>query len=700
MTFVDPGARTPVNIEVRFPGKGFNADDLPEWKPPAKAAEQFNPDELPEWSPKQKAPQREVGTAEAVGQGAVEGASFGFAPAMAGLREAAGKDVRDFADKNLPLPIALGVKHTVGAARLLADAIGAHSDPEVRASYERGRKAALENQQAAQEQHPWAYFAGQLGGAAAVPLPGLTAATTGARLVRGATIGGIGGAALGTGEAVSEGEDLPGIAGRAATGAALGGVLGGATGAIVGPRLRTGTSPGERAAQTAESLGAPLPRGVASDNAAIQAATAKARSVPLVGSRISSALDRTQEAAGERLGDIAVHTAGGIATDRATADAVVRPGLQQVIDNNRTAIDRAYGTVRGMISPTQRYTMPRTDAVLNRIMAARKAAGWTNPAQGLEQFRNVAGGATFEGAHRARVDAREAGNVLVPHPGYNKGDYNQIVKAMTADIRDMARASGGPSAVNAFDTAEREFGRLAEQNRILHNLVNAKGEGAISTLLKAASEKGGNLKLLAQLRATMRPDEFGQVSATLLNELGHSSRTGTFSLAQFVTGWDKISDGAKRILFSPSHLRDVEDIVGMGQHIKGALRESNTSHTAGVLIMFDLARDAVLLGASIGAGAVSGAAVPGMMAGGAATVFAHWLASPAKAASMGAWTRAYRGITLGQPTPARLAVFNIATRNLANNLGIPVRNIASHVSGVPVKASDEQPSPPGPIDTH
>jgi hypothetical protein len=35
---------------------------------------------------------------------------------------------------------------------------------------------------------------------------------------------------------------------------------------------------------------------------------------------------------------------------------------------------------------------------------------------------------------------------------------------------------------------------------------------------------------------------------------------------------------------------------------------------------------------------------------------------------------------LGHPTPARLAAFNIATRNLANNLGVPLESLAKHLT--------------------
>src|SRR5262249_9721978 len=158
----------------------------------------------------------------------------------------------------------------------------------------------------------------------------------------------------------------------------------GAFGGALGPRAITAPATrGERAAATAEALGAPIPRGLASDNPAINATTAKIRSLPIIGSRVSSAVDRTQHAAGEAIEDIAGQM-GGI-SDRAAADALARPGLQTAIDANRARIDANYNGLRGLIDQGQRFTMPRTQATLQRIRADRAAAGWANPGQGLEQ---------------------------------------------------------------------------------------------------------------------------------------------------------------------------------------------------------------------------------------------------------------------------------------------------------------------------
>ena len=226
--------------------------------------------------------------------------------------------------------------------------------------------------------------------------------------------------------------------------------------------------------------------------------------------------------------------------------------------------------------------------MLSQITRERHAAGQPSPSHGLEQFINVSNGATFNGAHRARVDARTAGDVLVPHPGYNKADYNRLTRAMTADIRDMAAAAtkgtGGKPATAAQQRVHRpRFRSEAEkriraarrkQNKGLNRLLGSQGQAPLEKLMGAASEKGGNLKLLAQLRAAMSPSEFQVIGGQLLHELGHNNATGEFSLSKFATGFDKLSDGAKSILFSPTHLKNIEDIAGLGSHIKKALRDT------------------------------------------------------------------------------------------------------------------------------
>lgn len=664
---------------------------------------------LPEHSPETEAAAkktyRDVGPVEAFGRSAAAGASFGLAPAIEGAMAAgtAGQAPKGVESE----PSAIDAIH--GLIRMgLEHFLSPEGKRAATEAYSKARGESQAALEAGREQHPVASFAGEMAGALAVPVPGLAAAAAPARIARGAAFGAAGGAAYGAGSGISEGKDAAGIAKKAVVGGGLGAVTGGAFAGALGPRAAAAASTrGERAAETARDLGAPLPRGVTSDRRVVQNTTASLRQVPVVGPRIGQAVERTQEAAGNRIGDIARGMTGG-AQDRAAVDVAVRPGLEHVIDVNRARIDANYDAVRRAIDLNQQFTMPRTQAALSQIMRARHAAGQPRPDNGLDQFINVSQGATFNGAHRARVDAREAGNGLVPHPGYNKADYNRLTAAMTMDLRDMvaaaARGTGGRpatrpqqvAAVRSFTDAEGEFGPLAEQNGMLRRLIDSRGEGAIATLLGAAREKGGDIRLLAQLRGSMRPADYQQVGGMLLTELGHQNATGEFSLSKFVTNWDKVSDRAKGVLFSPQHLRNIEDIAEMGTHIKSALKESSSSHSASFLVFLDLAKDAALLGADVMSGGLGLGTAAGVGTSGGIALLARWLGNPAIASSMASWTRARIGL-IGHPTPLRLSAFNLATRNLSNNLGVPVESILKRLTapGVKGRAEDEEPKVKG-----
>ena len=82
-------------------------------------------------------------------------------------------------------------------------------------------------------------------------------------------------------------------------------------------------------------------------------------------------------------------------------------------------------------------------------------------------------------------------------------------------------------------------------------------------------------------------------------------------------------------------------------------RAQYVSHVRTILILWDLARNTAMLGVGAAAGVVSGASVVGGAAGAVpAVVLMHWLSSPAKAASVAAWAKAYRGVASGISTSA------------------------------------------------
>jgi hypothetical protein len=172
-----------------------------------------------------KPPSRAVPGEEAATRGLLNSLTFGFAPSIAGLAEASG--MPSAAEKPDQIDIN-PVRPVVGAAKLLHEWLVDHPDPEVRAAYDRGREASMGDQNLSSEQHPYAYVAGQLGGALVSPGFGVAkaAATTGGRVLNALTAGTIAGGLYGGGEATSEGQSPVDVAKSAGKGAALGGLFG------------------------------------------------------------------------------------------------------------------------------------------------------------------------------------------------------------------------------------------------------------------------------------------------------------------------------------------------------------------------------------------------------------------------------------------------------------------------------------------
>lgn len=234
MTYLDPGARMPVNIEVRTRPQTFDPDALPDWKPQEQstqgaASDLFDPEKLPQWAP-QPAPTGPAPTgSQAAGLGIGESLTFGTAPMLEGLASAAGPEWNQSQAAHDFAPI-------VGAGKMIGNMLSGHPDEGVRDAYERGRQDAIARQKQASEQHPLAYGAGQLAGALMTPIPGIGGgATVAGRLGRAALAGGATGGLYSAGSATSEERPIGEIAGETAKGAGLGAAFGGAaSGAIEG----------------------------------------------------------------------------------------------------------------------------------------------------------------------------------------------------------------------------------------------------------------------------------------------------------------------------------------------------------------------------------------------------------------------------------------------------------------------------------
>ena len=425
------------------------------------------------------------------------------------------------------------------------------------------------------------------------------------------------------------------------------------------------------AAKTAEELGAPLPVGLATDSRALQATTKAAQQLPLVGPKITEQAAKTVQAAGGKVGDIADELSGGV-VDRASAGASLRPSIKGVIEGNNSRIDDAFTQLRGMIDHTEPAELPTTEKVLKQIVAERKAAGQSNPRAGLEDVHNLVDeGATFNGLQRARSDIGNSLNFGTANPGFNAGDLKRVYGAMSRDMEHVVSLSAKEgvapeAAVAALKDANATAAPIIEFNKKLQQLSGiSSDESLVGTLTKAAQNKTGNVKLLAQLRQSMPQEDFQQIAGTALSELGHNASTGKFSLNQFATKWEGLGDRAKNVLFSADHKTALDNIAALGRHLKDADKFANTSNTAGATAWAKLIAGGAAAVGALSYGDVS-LLIKGIAGAGAGLGLARQLAKPASASAIAKWSRA-AVLADHAHTAARLASFRLATRNLLSN---------------------------------
>lgn len=482
------------------------------YKPPsqgeAPAIETTGP--LGNWQPYQAPAQpsvpeapRQVTTGEAVTAGLAHGASFGAAPAIAGLSAAAGPegeqtafatDTPALAETAAMTPI---LKPFIGAYKLLTE-----GNQRVQA-YTEARDKALKNYEEIQKQRPITTALSSLAGGLAVtpalgPLGTLRGASVLGRVAQGGKVGAVTGGLTGAGEATSRGEAPAEVGKQAAAGAGVGGVLGlGLGGAIEtgSAAIRRGFNIArghrdpelEAARQVADAArrGAPATERLTQDPLALQVgqqADTPVFNVDVMGApgrrllrRATNLSPEAQDVAaeaifprfagqGERAGDWFLSRFGGGDTGglldalKRAAAAANRPNYQRA----QMFADRLYP--QGIWSPRLEQL-----ASSNALPAAARIAS----EKGSDR-------AVLEGTGGFNPGVSFNNGILTINRGGRRGfpdlqfwDYTQ--RAMR-DMAENARRAGNMSEADAIGGLQREL--LAELDRLVPPFGHARGTAA------------------------------------------------------------------------------------------------------------------------------------------------------------------------------------------------------------------------------
>jgi hypothetical protein len=143
------------------------------------------------------------------------------------------------------------------------------------------------------------------------------------------------------------------------------------------------------------------------------------------------------------------------------------------------------------------------------------------------------------------------------------GDLKQAYGALTKDLRTNAEAFG-PEAVQAADTAAQYYAASSRRLEQLEPLVGGTAANTFSKINSAATlGKGQNTSMLESLQKSMPPNEWGDVGASMLQNMGN--KEGQFSPAAFAANWKKVSPEAKDALFgenAPGSNREALEALG------------------------------------------------------------------------------------------------------------------------------------------
>ena len=201
----------------------------------------------------------------------------------------------------------------------------------------------------------------------------------------------------------------------------------------------------------------------------------------------------------------------------------------------------------------------------------------------------------------------------------------------------------------------------------LTTVTDKPAEDAIAQMANMArTGTPEDLAALARMRQLTPAKKQGEVQAQLVQHLG-KNEVGEFGAGDFVRRYSELPEASKNILFGQGgsgslrhHLDSIAEVTERAPTWRGPSTGTMAKAAVG----------AAAVGGVTGAGAVAAPlAVLGTMI--PVKVVAHALTSPALAASVAAWSRAYERVVRSGGNAA-IVGFNLATKNLNNNLGTDV----------------------------
>lgn len=453
--------------------------------------------------------------------------------------------------------------------------------------------------------------------------------------------------------------------------------------------------PGQQVVAAADRLsasGAPVqvPRAVASDSMPVQQMAAATSNVPVAGTPLVKAAEKTINQLGTKADEVAQGYGGGasVANTGETAKSSIKDWITGESASNASKL---YNKVDELVNPSVTTPLEATRGVVADIAAKRSSAALPSgkATDAVLDAVQRADGLTYEGVKTLRSNVGEMLKGGILPEGMSGSELQKIYGALSKDLEASVQASGGAAASEAFNRANKYYSLVSDRRASLAKIIGADGNAPAETVFgrleaMAGSTARADVSKLAQARKAMGSEDWNELASTIVSRLGRDVE-GNFSPQRFITAYGKLSDAGKTLLLRSggkaglaSHLDDIAKVSSRFKELQKFANPSGTARAG--------------FGGLIGAGAFAEPLTTlTTVLGGRAVAMA--LARPAAAASIAKWARANETLVRA-PSPARLSALNTASRNLIGTLGVnnltPADFLKALQGPVATRAQDEQ----------
>jgi len=330
---------------------------------------------------------------------------------------------------------------------------------------------------------------------------------------------------------------------------------------------------------------------------------------PFTGRDVDNARTRTIDESQARVEGLANDIAGpgGATGDPVTTGTAVRTGIENYNARAGATANELYDQLDAYIPPETPVNLDNTMGVLEDMIridpdAPAVSGSLNNPnLQGV--YDNLLSDLNILDANGNVVDTlkdlpysairglrskvgRIIGNPTI-NPDLPQAEMRRLYSALSDDIKGTAERAG-PEAEQAYNAANafwrQHRTRLDDQLEPLYKKQDAE---VIYKAIESGSKRG--TQQLRALKEALDPVEWRSMVATVFQRLGRATSGNQldaagndFSFQTFMTNWDRLSTGAKDIMFSGPHQRDINHLVDtLGALKEKSRRGINPSGSAG-----------------------------------------------------------------------------------------------------------------------